>query len=110
MGAAEPADAAAQRQAGDAGCGDHTTGGCQAKRLRFSVEVSPRHARLGACSTSRGVNPDALHERKVEHESAVADAAASDTVTAAAHRQNQVMVAGKVDGADDIGNARTTDD
>ena len=46
--ALEPADAAAERQARDAGGRDGAAGGREAERLRLAVELAPRQARLRA--------------------------------------------------------------
>ena len=64
--AGEPADSAAERQAGDSGVRDLAAGQCEAVRLRLAVEVAPQRTCLCACDLGIGVDPDALHAREVE--------------------------------------------
>ena len=48
------------------------------------------------------VDPDALHPREVDHEAPVADAEARAVVAAAAHRQEQLLLAGEVHAGDHV--------
>src|SRR5215831_3810049 len=59
--ARQPADAAAQGEAGDAGVGVGAAGGGQAKGLGLVVEFPPLDTALGSDGAPGGVNPDALH-------------------------------------------------
>lgn len=79
---AQPAKAAAERQA----C--HTRGRVDAKRrgkavrLRGRVEVSEGAAGLDGCPAGVPVHLDALHQREVDHEAVIADRIARDVVPA----------------------------
>ena len=82
----EPADAAAEGEARDAGVGDDPAHRRQAVKLRLAVELAPEHAGLGPGGARRRVDPDPLHRRKVDHEAAVAERMTTDAVAAGAHR------------------------
>ena len=99
---AQPAEAAAQRQAGHA-CGrvDAQRRG-KAVRLRGRVEVGEGAAGLDRRPAGIGVHLDALHRREVDHEAAVGDGIARDVVSAPSNRDEQVLRAAELDGLDDI--------
>src|SRR6476469_5970211 len=61
--ALEPADAAAERQARDAGARDGAAGGREAERLRLAVELAPRQARLRAHGARVRVDADGPDDR-----------------------------------------------
>jgi hypothetical protein len=84
--ARQPADAAAQGEAGDAGVGVSAPRGGQAEGLSLVVEFPPLDAALGPHGALGGVNPDALHAGQVNHQAAVAHAVTRDVMAAAAHR------------------------
>ena len=59
--ALQPADAAAEREPGDAGRRDRAAGRRQPERLRLAVELAPGQAGLGARDPAPGIDPHALH-------------------------------------------------
>ena len=61
--ALEPAAAAAEREAGDAGVGNAPTGDRETVLLGRGVELAPVEPGLGACHARVGVDLDALHRR-----------------------------------------------
>jgi hypothetical protein len=103
--AIEPADAAAEREARDAGGRDHAAGRRQAERLGLAVELAPRHAGPGPRGPVHRVDPDALHGRQVDHEATVAHGAAGDVVAAAPHGHEHVVLAREAHGGQDVGDA-----
>ncbi len=76
----EPTDAAAEREAGDAGARHEPAGHGQAEGLRLVVELGPGEARLRGCGLRLHVDADALHRREVDHDPAVAGGEAGDAV------------------------------
>ncbi len=101
----QPADAAAEGEAGDAGVGDDPADRREPEELRLAVELAPEHAGLGARGARRGVDSDPLHRREVDHEAAVADGVTADVVAAAADGDEQVMLAREADRGEDVGDA-----
>ena len=81
----QPADPAAERQARDPGVGDDAADGGEPEELRLAVELAPQHARLGARRPRCRVDSNALHRRQVDHEPAVAERVAADSVATGAH-------------------------
>jgi hypothetical protein len=69
------------------------------------VEFTPLDATFGPGGAPGGVNPDALHPAQVNHQSPVTHAVARDIMAATAHRHQQTVGAGEVDGVDHIGDA-----
>ena len=106
----EVAEAAAERQPGAAGGGDEPEHRGQAVELRLAVHVAEQAAGLGARHAPRRIDPDAAHQRHVEHQPAVADGQSGDVVAAALDRQRQAVLARGVDARDDVGDAETPDD
>ena len=102
----QPADAAAEREPGDAGGGDEAAGRGQAEGLGLGVELAPGEAALGPHGARLGVDPDALHRREVDHQAAVAGGVAGHVVAAAAHGDGQALAAGEADRGDDVARAR----
>ncbi len=101
----KPADAAAQRQASHAGRRDDAACRRQVEGCRLVVEISPKRATLGISRLGLGIDLDAAHARHVEQHPAVGNGVTSYIVTAAFDRQQQFVLAGEVDGADDVGHA-----
>ena len=93
MLAHEPAEAAAERQAGDAGRGDHAAGGGQAVQLGLAVEPVPGDAALRPGGARLRVDVDALHQRQVDHQAALGGRAPRHVVAAAAHRDLEAPLA-----------------
>jgi hypothetical protein len=106
----EVAMTTAQGQAGDPGWPRHTASGGQAEGLRLVIEVPPGGASLSARRLARRINPHALHARQVDHDPAVTDGKARNTVATPAHGYQQFVYTGELDGVDDVGNPGALDD
>ena len=74
------------------------------------VDRSLGAAAFGADGAGVRIDPDAVHQGQVQHEAVVADPQARAVVAAAAHGQQQVVVAGEVDGGHHIGDIRAAGD
>jgi hypothetical protein len=101
----EPAEAAAQREPGDARVGNGAARRGEAERLGFVIELAPEHAALGPYRAGARVDPDAFHRRQVEDQAAVVGAVARRAVAAAAQGQRQAVGSGEVDGLLHVGGA-----
>ena len=108
--AAEPAEAAAEREAGDTGIADRAAGRREAERLRLAVELSPAQARFRARGAGDGVDPEALHLGEIDDDPVVARRLARDVVGAAAHGNRQPLVARERDGGHDVHRAAAARD
>ena len=106
----QPADAAAEREAGDAGAGHEAAGGGEAERLRLVVEARSRSRRPARARCGAGIDLDALHRREVDDDAAVDAGEAGDAVPAAADRDGQLLAAGELERADDVGHAGAAGD
>jgi hypothetical protein len=104
------ADAASERQPGDAGRADDPSRGGEAEGLGRRVEVEPRHAARGACEPRIGVDRDGTHRREVDHDAVVADAVPGRVVAASAYGDLALPCAGEVEGRRDVGRARAARD
>jgi hypothetical protein len=102
----QPTESAAERQAGDAGRRVDAERRRHAEGLRLVVDVAERRARLDVRPPRPPVDADGAQEREIDHQPAVADRVARDVVSAAAHGQQQVVVAGEGDAAQDVVTAR----
>ncbi len=100
--AAEPAEAAAEREAGDAGVADRAAGCREAERLRLAVELSPTQSRFRPRGPRDGVDPETLHLREIDDDPVVAGGPARDVVGAAAHGDRQPLGARERDGRHDV--------
>ena len=78
--------------------------------LGLLVELAYGKAGSGAHRASLGVDLDALHGREVYDQTAVGAGRARDVVTAGAHGQEQVVLAGEVHGFDDVFDAGAAND
>jgi hypothetical protein len=85
----QPAKAAAQREAGDAGVRDHPAGDRKAVALRGGIELAPRQAGAGECAAPIGIDLELLHAGHVDDETVVAHRPAGKAVTAGADRHAQ---------------------
>ena len=106
----EPADAAAERQPGDAGLRDDADRHREAVEMGLPVDVAKGGAALHPHGGGLGVDDHAAHVGEVDDEPVVAERPAGDVVAAAAHRDQQVVVAGEAHGADHVGDAAAADD
>ena len=85
----EVADAAAERQAADAGGGDDPARRRQAELVRGPVDLAPGAAAADAHRARRRVDLDVAQRREVDHDAVVADAEAAAVVAAAAHGERR---------------------
>jgi hypothetical protein len=86
----QPADATAQGEPGEAGVGDDAGGNSQPEGLGLAVELAEQHAGLCPYRPFRQVNANALHQRQVDDQAAVAHGQARETVPTASHRDLEI--------------------
>ena len=110
MFAHQPSDAAAERQPGNARVRDGPAGGSEAVDLSLTVELTPDNAAFRAGRARDWIDADALHQRQVDHDSAVAGAVAGGVVRTPAHRDKEVLRTREVHGFLDIRHAGTARD
>ncbi len=106
----QPPDAAAEREAGDAGGGDEAARRGEPLGLRLVVDVGPHRAAADGCPSGGGVDADAVHRGEVDDDPVVAGREARDAVAAAADGDGQVVAACEADGCDHVGCAGAADD
>ena len=87
----QPAQAAAQRQPGDAGRRDRAARDGEPVGRSLAIQLAPQHAALRAHGTRARVDVDPLHRRQVDHQRAVDHGAAGNVVTAAAHADLEAL-------------------
>ena len=78
--------------------------------LRLRVHVAEKAAGLSARHALGRIDPDAAHERHVEHQPALAHGQSGDVVSAAFDRQRNAVLTRGVDARDDVGHAEAPDD
>ena len=106
----EPADAAAEREAGDAdGAGVTERGRKPVGRGRERV-LAGGQARLRPGRPSLDIDVEPLHVRDVEHDPAIDGAVAGDAVSATPDRERHPGLAGEDDGPRDVTGAGGLDD
>ena len=103
----QPAESAAERQAGDPCAPDDAAGRRESMQLRLAVEFSPEHAALSAHRTRGGIHVNALHRRQIDHQAVVDRRPARDIVSSAAYRYLEAERTGQSHGIDDVGDAMT---
>ena len=108
--AGEMADAAAEGDAADAGGGDDAAGRGQAEGVGGMVEIAQHGAGLDAGGARHRIDADAVHRREVDHQPVVDGAQAGAVVAAAADGDGDAVLAGEVDGGDDVGHVGAADD
>ncbi len=101
----EPADAAAQAEAADAGVADDAARGGQTVRLCLVVDISPQGTALDEGRALDRIDRDGAHRRQVDHDPAVAHRGAGDVVTPAANGDLEIAVAGEAHRCGHIGGA-----
>jgi hypothetical protein len=106
----QPADAAAQREAGNARRRNEAAGGGQAVRLGLVVDIGPDRPAANRGAASDRVHVDVVHRTEIDHDPAIDGGEAGDAVTAPAHGDGQVVAPGKGDRGEHVGDAGTTDD
>src|SRR5262245_39270708 len=106
----EPADPAAQRQAGDSRVADLAAGHRLRVYLRGRVEIGPRRTGTTAHAVRAGVDSDVAHAAEVDHQAVVTGAVPREAVPAAAHRDLEVVFTSEADrGGDIVGRRRERD-
>jgi hypothetical protein len=98
----QPPDPAAEGQATHAGVGDVPGRAGQPERLGLAVELPEQGSAVGHGHPAGRVDPDPAHRRQVDHDAAVAGREPRVAVAAAAHRDQQVLVAGEAHGRDHV--------
>src|SRR5207248_7058345 len=88
---AQPAEAASQREAGDASRGLQAAWTGQPERLRHLVVLTPYNATLGHRNTPVKVDAHVFHPAQVDHERAVPDGEPGHVVASTAHGDGQVV-------------------
>ena len=106
----QPADAAAEREAADAGRRDETARRREAVRLGLVVDVGPDRTAADGRPARIGIDAHAVHRREVDHDPVVAGREPGDAVAAAAHGDREVVAAREADRGDHVRRAGATDD
>ena len=106
----EPADAATQAEAADAGVAHDATRGGQTVRLCLVVDVSPQGTALDQGRALDGINQDGAHRREVDHDPVVADRGAGHVVAPASYGDVEVAVAGEAHRCGHVGGAAAAGD
>jgi hypothetical protein len=81
----EPADPAAEREAGHAGVADEAAGGRETELLGLAVELAPENAGLDARRARLRVDADSFHWPQVDDDAAVADRVARIAMASASN-------------------------
>ena len=92
----QPAESAAECQAGDPGRRHHAAGRRLPVDVGRPVVLVPRDPALGPGPPAARIDVDPTHQRQVDHQPAVGDRPAGDVVAAAADRDLQAAVAPEV--------------
>ena len=103
----EPAEAAAQADAADAGVANDAAGGSQTVRLCLVVDISPQGTALDESRALDRIDRDGAHHRQVDHDPVVAHRGAGDAVTPAANGDLEIVVAGEAHRCGHVGGAPT---
>ena len=106
----EPAEPAAEREAGHTGGRHDAAGRGEPVHLRFPVELCPERAARSARRACGGVDVHVLHERQVDHQALVDGRPPADVVPAAAYRDLETAVARETHGKRDVGAAAALGD
>src|SRR4029453_11156709 len=86
----EPADAAAQAEAADAGVAHDAARGGPTVRLCLGVDVPPQGTALDEARALDWIDRHGAHRRQVDHDPAVAHRGAGDVVTPATNRDLKI--------------------
>ena len=106
----QPANAAAQADAADAGVADDAARGGQAVRLCLVVDISPQGTALDESRALDGIDRDGAHRRQVDHDAVVAHGGAGHVVAPASYGDLEVAVAGEADRCGHVGGAAAAGD
>ena len=99
---AQPAESAAQRQARHSGGGIDTQRRGKAMSLHHPINLAQGAAWSDAGRTGCRVHLHVLHQREVDHQAVVAHGIACDVVSTPSDRNQEMLRAAKLDGANDI--------
>ena len=91
----QPADAAAETEATDAGVADDAARRGQTVCLCLVVDVAPQGAALDECRALERIDDNGAHRREVDHDAVVANRGAGHIVAPASHGDLEVAVAGE---------------
>jgi hypothetical protein len=108
--AGEVAEAAAEREPADPGGRDDPAGRGQTVLVRRAVDLAPGAAAGDPDGPGLGIDLDALQRREVDDDAVVAGAQPGAVVAAAAHREQQPVIAGEADDLGHVGGARALRD
>src|SRR5436305_900877 len=100
--AAQPAETAAEGEAGDAGVADEPARDGQPVFLAGGVELGPSRAAAARGPLRARVDRNLVHRPDVDHHCAVGDAAACEVVASASDGELAAAVPGELDGGDDV--------
>ena len=100
--AGEVADAAAERQAADAGRRDEPARHGQPEGMRGVIDVAPHAAAVDAHGAFGRIDADAFHRRQVDDQAIVAGTEPAAVVAAAANGGQQIVGARIVHGGDHV--------
>src|SRR5882724_411117 len=103
MFAHQPADAAAEPEAGDARAGDDAGRHGQAMDMGLAIDIAERGAGLHARGARLRIDEHARHGREIDDDAIVAQRATPDIVAAASDGDEKIMRAREFHGVDDIG-------
>ena len=106
----QPANAAAQADAGDAGVADDAASRGKTVGLCLVVDVPPQGTALDDSLALDGINRDGAHRRQVDHDSVVAHRCSGHVVTTPSNGDLEVAVAGEADCRGDVGSATAAGD
>src|SRR5262245_32934023 len=98
----QPADAAAESEAGDSGVAHDSAGGGQTVRLRLAVDVAPQRTALHPGPAAGGIDPHRSHRREVDDDAIVANGGARHVVASAPYGDLQIVLAGETYGRDHV--------
>ena len=101
----QPADAAAEAEAADAGVAHDAAGGSQTVRLCLVVDISPQGTALDEGRAPDRIDRNGAHRRQVDHDPVVAHRGAGDVVTAASYGDLEIAVAGEAHRCGHVGGA-----
>ena len=99
----EPADAAAEREAGDPRARDDPERRREPERLRLAVERRAERPALGSGDPGLRIDVHRLHRREIDDDAAVARPEPADVVAAAAHGDRELGRPGEPHGFNDVG-------
>jgi hypothetical protein len=108
--ALQPADTAAERQAGHARVADDPCRADEAVCLGRDIELAEKCAAVRPCGAVLRVDRDAAHRREVDDQAAIGAGVAGRAVTARPDGELEGMVACEADRLRDFGRRRRADD